>query len=105
MENYKLFQWFSIIFAMALVGAIAAGPIENKAAADDSDLATADSIGYGYYAAPVVTAPIYGGYGGYGGGYGRYGGGYGGGYKYGGYRSYGGYYGGAYRPGIYPVWG
>lgn len=66
---------------------------QNENAGSDGDLATADSIGYGYYAAP---APIY---------YGGYGGGYGGGYKYGGYRSYGRYYGGYYRPRIYPVWG
>ncbi|EDV35782.1 uncharacterized protein Dana_GF12296 [Drosophila ananassae] len=84
---------FSIIFALALIAVISAGPIENENEGADGDLATADSVGYGYYAAP---APIY---------YGGYGGGYGGGYKYGGYRSYGRYYGGYYRPRIYPVWG
>ncbi|XP_037715583.1 neuropeptide-like protein 31 [Drosophila subpulchrella] len=86
---------FFILLCLVIIGSIAAGPIEDKNAAEENDLSTADSFGYGYYAAP---SPVY--YGGYGGGY-KYGGysGYGG---YGGYRSYGG---GFYRPRIYPVWG
>ncbi|XP_016997381.3 pupal cuticle protein Edg-91 [Drosophila takahashii] len=86
---------FSIYLCLFIIGAITAAPVEEKKDAEEGDLSTADSIGYGYYAAP---SPVY--YGGYGGGY-KYGGysGYGG---YGGYRSYGG---GFYRPRIYPVWG
>ncbi|XP_017019003.1 pupal cuticle protein Edg-91 [Drosophila kikkawai] len=87
---------FSVLFALVIIGFVAAGPIENKEAVADGDLSTADSIGYGYYAAPL---PIY--YGGYGGGGYKYGG-YSGYSGYGGYRSYGGSY---YRPRIYPVWG
>ncbi|XP_017040678.1 neuropeptide-like protein 31 [Drosophila ficusphila] len=89
---------FSIFLFLAIIGFITAGPIEDPKAAEEGDLSTADSVGYGYYAAP---APIY--YGGYGGGY-KYGGysGFGGYHGYGGYRSYGGGY---YRPRIYPVWG
>ncbi|KAI8039717.1 hypothetical protein M5D96_007138 [Drosophila gunungcola] len=88
-------KFLSIFLCLVIIGSITAGPIENKQAVAEGDLSTADTIGYGYYAAP---SPIY--YGGYGGGY-KYGGysGYGG---YGGYRSYGG---GFYRPRIYPVWG
>ncbi|XP_039484125.1 neuropeptide-like protein 31 [Drosophila santomea] len=86
---------FSILLCLVIIGSISAAPIEEKKPAEEADLSTADTIGYGYYAAP---SPIY--YGGYGGGY-KYGGysGYGG---YGGFRSYGG---GFYRPRIYPVWG
>ncbi|XP_017068769.1 neuropeptide-like protein 31 [Drosophila eugracilis] len=85
----------SILLCLAIIGSITAGPIEDNKAAEEGDLSTADTIGYGYYAAP---SPVY--YGGYGGGY-KYGGysGYG---AYGGYRSYGA---GFYRPRIYPVWG
>ncbi|XP_020800309.1 shematrin-like protein 2 [Drosophila serrata] len=90
---------FSVLFALVIIGCISAGPIEKKETVADGDLATADSIGYGYYAAPL---PIYyGGYGGYGGGGYKYGG-YSGYSGYGGYRSYGGSF---YRPRIYPVWG
>ncbi|BFF94162.1 uncharacterized protein DMAD_11866 [Drosophila madeirensis] len=86
----KVFAVLSVLAVLAT--SIYAGPVERKPPMPASDLSTADSMGYGYYAVPFPG--YYNGYGGYGGGY-KYGG-------YHGYRSYGRTY---YSPQMYPVWG
>ncbi|XP_002138129.1 uncharacterized protein [Drosophila pseudoobscura] len=81
---------FAVLSVLALLASSTfAGPVGRKIFMSEGDLSTADSVSYGYYAAPI---PAYG---------------YGGGYKYGGYSGYGRYrsYGSYYRPPIYPVWG
>ncbi|XP_022218444.2 shematrin-like protein 2 [Drosophila obscura] len=86
---------FSVLLVLAVLASFTfAVPVQRKISMPEGDLSAADSIGYGYYAAPIPA--YYAGYGGYGGGY-----------KYGGYSGYGGYrsYGSYYRPRIYSVWG
>ncbi|XP_017148986.2 uncharacterized protein LOC108159883 [Drosophila miranda] len=76
---------FAVLSMLALLASSTyAGPVGRKISMSEGDLSTADSIGYGYYAAPIPARREYGGYSGYG----RY-------------RTYGTYY----RPPIYPVWG
>ncbi|EDW85710.1 uncharacterized protein Dwil_GK23007 [Drosophila willistoni] len=89
------------VILLAVIALTSAGPIEEKRLTADAEptIDTADSIGYGYYAAPapIAVVPSYYGRSSYGG--------WGGGYKYSGGYGYGRYYGGYYRRPIYPVWG